>query len=138
MYIFTRTFDPSSVRAFRARSDQKNIVSDGFSVQARTVKHGTVPDRTYLNRHPCARSCMFVVYYWKVFNFYCFITRVRCQYLLAFNTTTLTNFTMDNEKLIELVRTHTELRDLSHSKYSDSTWKEKIQFFFAKFNHHEE
>ncbi|KAL4113939.1 hypothetical protein QTP88_017489 [Uroleucon formosanum] len=33
---------------------------------------------------------------------------------------------MNNEKLIELVRTHTELYDLSHSKYSDSTCKEKV------------
>jgi len=33
---------------------------------------------------------------------------------------------MNNEQLIGLIRTHTELYDLSHSKYSDSTWKEKI------------
>ncbi|CAI6371641.1 unnamed protein product [Macrosiphum euphorbiae] len=33
---------------------------------------------------------------------------------------------MNNEKLIELVRTHNELYDLSHSKYSDSTCKDKI------------
>jgi len=33
---------------------------------------------------------------------------------------------MDNEKLIELIRSHTELYDLSNSKYSDSTCKEKI------------
>jgi hypothetical protein len=33
---------------------------------------------------------------------------------------------MDNEKLIKPIRSHTELYDLSNSKYSDSTWKEKI------------
>ncbi|KAM0728579.1 hypothetical protein ACS0PU_004834 [Formica fusca] len=33
---------------------------------------------------------------------------------------------MDNEKLIELVRQHVELYDLSHSKYLDGNHKEKI------------
>lgn len=33
---------------------------------------------------------------------------------------------MDNEKLIELVKIHTGLYDLSSPSYSDSSWKEKV------------
>ena len=33
---------------------------------------------------------------------------------------------MDTEKLIELVRKHSELYDLSNSKYSDNLHKERI------------
>jgi len=33
---------------------------------------------------------------------------------------------MDNEKLIELVRQHNVLYDLSHAKYLDGQYKEKI------------
>lgn len=33
---------------------------------------------------------------------------------------------MDNEKLIELVRQHKEFYDLSHLKYLDGNYKEKI------------
>jgi len=33
---------------------------------------------------------------------------------------------MDSEKLIELVKAHTGLYDLSSPNYSDSTWKEKV------------
>jgi len=42
MYIYPHTSDPSPVRGFRGHSDRNNIVvSDRFSVRARTVKHGT-------------------------------------------------------------------------------------------------
>jgi len=33
---------------------------------------------------------------------------------------------MDSEKLIELVKLHVGLYDLSSPNYSDSTWKEKV------------
>jgi len=71
---------------------------------------------------PCACSSSIIA---KFLNCIILYTRVRRQYLLIFNTT-LTRFTMDNGKLIELVRTRTELYDLSRSKYSDSTRKENI------------
>jgi hypothetical protein len=40
---------------------------------------------------------------------------------------------MDNEKRIEVVREHTELYDLSNSKYSDSLHKENIWEEIAEY-----
>jgi len=112
--ILSHTSDPSpsSLRS------KKNIVVDRSFL--------SVPDRTCLNRHPCGMSCarsssviakslIFIILYARSLS-----VSTRFWY------TTLTQ--MDNEKLIERVRTRTELCDLNHSQniVCHSTRKEKI------------
>ncbi|KAL4092435.1 hypothetical protein QTP88_026936 [Uroleucon formosanum] len=134
--MYSHTSVPSPFRAFRALSDQKNIVADRFSVRVRSELSEPSPIKKILSltdflselgevwARNGAGSDMSEQASDRISCLRCYMSTDIFSSFSIHSSEDL-SVIMDSEKLIELVKLHVGLYDLSSPNYSDSTWKEK-------------